>query len=383
MKFDHHLPRKDENQILDKKLSSLFQDLQGKQRRLIGYPCNNNIDYSELYPFLGMSINNVGDPFSKSSYHLNTREIEQDLIYKFARLMNGDVEETWGYVTNGGTEGNLYGLFLARELYPKGIVYYSEDTHYSVSKLIRLLGVKSIMLRSDDKGQLDLEDFEATLTLNRDVPAIVVANVGTTMTGAVDDIEGIRRICKNLVINDLYIHADCALSGMILPFVDEPQAFNFADGVHSMSISGHKFIGSPIPCGIVLAQKSNVERISRAIEYVGTLDTTITGSRNGISPLFLWYAWQKQGFSGFKVQVEECLSKAQWATDKMNALGIPAWRHKNSITVVFERPSACVIEKWSLAVEDNKAHLITMQHVDQEMILDLINDIVAGKEMKA
>ena len=66
---------------------------------------------------------------------------------------------------------------------------------------------------------------------------------------------------------------------MILPFVENPQAFNFADGCDSLSISGHKFIGSPLPCGIVVAKKSNVDLIARAIEYVGALDTTITGSR--------------------------------------------------------------------------------------------------------
>ena len=38
-----------------------------------------------------------------------------------------DPKETWGYCTNGGTEGNMYGLFLAREIYPKGIVYYFKD----------------------------------------------------------------------------------------------------------------------------------------------------------------------------------------------------------------------------------------------------------------
>ena len=40
----------------------------------------------------------------------------------------------WGYVTTCGTEGNLYGMLLARETLPDGIVYTSSETHYSVFK---------------------------------------------------------------------------------------------------------------------------------------------------------------------------------------------------------------------------------------------------------
>ena len=33
-------------------------------------------------------------------------------------------------MTDGGTEGDMYGIFLGRELFSEGLVYYSEDTHY-------------------------------------------------------------------------------------------------------------------------------------------------------------------------------------------------------------------------------------------------------------
>lgn len=359
----------------DQRLSKLYEKLEGQQDRFIGYPCNNDFDYSELFPFLGMSINNVGDPYAKSTFRLNTCDIEQEVINLFGRLTHAPMDNFWGYVTNGGTEGNMYGLFLGRELYPDGIVYYSEDTHYSVSKLMRVLNVKSIMLRSKEDGSLDLEDLRATLQINRHSPAIIVANIGTTMTGAVDDISGIKSILKDLAMTNYYIHADCALSGMILPFVDDPQPFDFAAGCHSLSISGHKFIGSPIPCGIVLALKGNVDRIARSVEYVGTLDTTITGSRNGITPLILWTAWQKKGHEGFRSVVNSCLNMAQKGVEMMQARGMNAWRHKNSVTVVFDKPHQNVIDRWSLAIEQERAHFITMPHVTEEMITRLIDEI--------
>lgn len=75
---------------------------------------------------------------------------------------------------------------------------------------------------------------------------------------------------------------------MILPFVDNPQPFNFADGIDSIGVSGHKMIGSPIPCGIVVAKKKNVDRISVEIDYISAHDKTISGSRNGHTPLMMW-----------------------------------------------------------------------------------------------
>ena len=43
---------------------------------------------------------------------------------------------------------------------------------------------------------------------------------------------------------------------MILPFVDDPPPWNFAAGIDSIAISGHKMIGSPLPCGVALARKA-------------------------------------------------------------------------------------------------------------------------------
>lgn len=86
-----------------------------------------------------------------------------------------------------------------------------------------------------------------TLKIHRDVPPIILANIGTTMHGAVDDLVKIRAMLKELAITRCYIRADAALSGMILPWVTDPPPFGFDAGVDSVAVSGHKFIGSPMP----------------------------------------------------------------------------------------------------------------------------------------
>ena len=129
-----------------KRLDDLERFLAESKKTFIGYPCVANFDYSELYRFLKYPLNNVGDPFSDGQYHIHTRDFEVEVLDWFAKLNNAPMNNYWGYVTNGGSEGNLYGLYLARELYPKGVVYYSQDTHYSVSKNIRLLGMEHVMI---------------------------------------------------------------------------------------------------------------------------------------------------------------------------------------------------------------------------------------------
>jgi len=145
--------------------------------------------------------------------------------------------------------------------------------------------------------------------------------------------------------------------------------------VDSISISGHKMIGSPIPCGVALAKRSNVDRIARSVEYVGTLDTTLAGSRNGITPLFLWYAFHTVGFEGLRRRVRACFEVADYAIEQFRRIGRNAWRHHNSVTVVFARPQPQTIQKWQLAVHQEIAHIITMPHVTRATIDQLIDDI--------
>ncbi|MYI82002.1 MAG: histidine decarboxylase [Chloroflexi bacterium] len=351
--------------------------------RSLGYPCNLSFDYSALLPFLGYALNNVGDPFHDSNFATNTHEIERDVVGRFAGLMRLPPEEAWGYVTNGGTEGNMYGMFLARERFPGGIVYFSEDTHYSVLKVNRVLNTRNIMIKSQASGEIDYDDLRESIRINRDVPVIFMANIGTTMKGAIDDVSRVREIFDDLAITRYHIHGDAAFSGMILPFVDDPQPHTFEDGFDSISISGHKLIGAPIPCGVALTRKEYVARIARSIEYVGVMDTTLSGSRNGLTPLMLWLAWERYGLDGFRELVTEMLAVAAYAVERLNSLGIPAWRNRNSATVVIPRPPPDVVAKWQLAPYQDIAHVITVGHVTRDLIDRLAEDLVAARAAAA
>ncbi|MEN8187150.1 MAG: histidine decarboxylase [Bacteroidota bacterium] len=358
------------------KLDNLYRGIKYHSENFLGYPVSKDFNYDALHKFLKFPLNNLGDPFMPSTWKVDTREMEREVIEFMAELLHAPKDNWWGYVTNGGSEGNMYGLYLARELYPKGMVYFSQGTHYSVNKNLRILNMQRVVVKSQYNGEIDYYDLKETIARNRHMPPIIFANIGTTMTEAKDDLKRIREIMEDLAIDEYYIHADGALSGMISPFLSPKPNFDFADGADSISISGHKFLGSPIPSGVVIAKKNNIDRISKSIAYIGSDDTTIPGSRNGFSPLIWWYAIRTLGKEGLQQRVDDSLKKAEYTLNRLKESGIEAWRNKNSITVVLPAPEQDIIEKWQLATEKGTTHLILMPNTPFEMIDEILNDII-------
>lgn len=359
-------------------LDAKYAALQSAGANFLGYPVNLQHDCSDIARFLEFSLNNMGDPFQHSPIQLNSLEFEREVIECFEWLTGGDPEDTWGYVTGGGTEGNMYGLYLARELLPDGIVYFSEETHYSVMKVLRLQHMPNIMLKSQPNGELDYEDLEASLRINRHRPPIIFANIGTTMKGAIDNLDRIHAILSDLALPQHYIHADAALHGLGLAFLDDAPPWNFKAGVDSLSISGHKWLGSPIPCGIALARRRHVERIARSVEYVSLRDTTLAGSRNGLTPMILWHSLRRHGYEGLRAMVHQCLATADFTVSLLREHGFDAWRNPHSPIVVFPRPPEFLQHRWCLAPQGQLTHIVCMAHVTQEIIRRFVNEYVAA-----
>lgn len=357
------------------RLNALYGVFTKRSEKVLGYPANLLYDYRDLYRFFAFTINNVGDPFVEGLYDINTHAFEREVVSFFATLYHAPQDDYWGHVTNGGTEGNMYGLYLARESLPSGIVYFSQDTHYSIKKAVKVLGMPSNIIKSQENGEIDYKDLEEKIKIEHKKPPIVVANIGTTIKGATDRTEKIADILRRNAIQEFYIHCDAALGGMILPFVDNAPIFDFRMPIGSISLSGHKMIGSPVPCGIVIARKRDVERVQQHIEYIGAPDTTLSGSRNGHTVLFLWYAIQRFGVQGFQKMIASCLDVTKYALEKLKEISWDAHAEEFSVIVVMKRPSEKITKKWQLAVEGDIAHLLIMPHVSKKQIDAFVEDL--------
>jgi histidine decarboxylase len=356
----------------------LIEQLDAARPLNIGFPGATDFDYRELAEVLTRQLlNNVGDPWVDGLGVNQTKAAERQVVDFLADLFRAPARDRWGYVTTGGTEGNIFGLQVARSIHPDAVVYHSDAAHPSVDKAIGLLGMPSVRICTDEWGQLEYRDLAAQLEANRRYPAVVVATVGTTLTEAVDDVRVISAMLDRLSIRRRFIHADAALSGIPLGLLDAASrpGFDFADGADSITVSGHKFLGSPMPCGVVVVRASLRTRSVQPGRYTGSPDGTITGSRSGHAPLLLQHRLRELGSIGLRERAVRSRVFAQYAYERLVAMGWTAHRFPHAFTVVLQTPPEQITKKWVLAEADGWSHLITMPGVTAATIDAFLADM--------
>jgi glutamate/tyrosine decarboxylase-like PLP-dependent enzyme len=138
-----------------------------------------------------------------------TTEMEMEvigLLLKFIGFRNG-----WGHLTSGGSLANMEALWIARDYYPDGYVYFSEVSHYSWKRICKILRIEEFKEIPVDKNfRLDLNKLENEFKSHP--PMFVMANLGSTGTGSVDDIESIIELRKKY---KFHLHIDAAYGGFI------------------------------------------------------------------------------------------------------------------------------------------------------------------------
>jgi histidine decarboxylase len=249
------------------------------------------------------------------------------------------------------------------------MVYHSVAAHYSVQTAVQLLGLPASQIHVDAGGQMDYDDLARRVAANGARPAIVVATIGTTMTEAVDDVRRIAQVIRDGPSSGSFIHADAALAGLPLALCD-PQTrpgMDFADGADSVTISGHKFLGSPVPCGVVVTRNRHRDQ-APAVDYTASPNSTLGCSRSGHAPLILWYALRRLGIDGLRRRAEESRRLADYLTATLQQLGWPAYRHEHAFTVVLRTPPPAVTEKWVLASSNGWSHIVCMPGVSQTQL---------------
>ncbi|KAG5591455.1 hypothetical protein H5410_041969, partial [Solanum commersonii] len=314
-------------QELDMILTQYLETLSEWKKYHIGYLTNMHYEHHAiLAPLLQYSLNNCGDPFTKSPVDFHSKDFEV-------------ADEYWGYITNGGTEGNLHGLLVGRELLPSGILYASKDSHYSIFKAARMYRMELETINTLVNGEIDYEDLRSKLLVNKNKPAIININIG-----AIDDLDFVIQTLENCgYLNDnYYIHCDAALCGLILPFME-----------HAKTITFKKPIGN----------------------------TTISGSRNGLTPIFLWYYLNMKGHVRLQQDSITCIENARYLKDRLVKAGISPMLNEFSIIVVFER--LCdhkFIRHWQLCYLSGMADIVVMPGITREIIDHFFNDLMQERK---
>lgn len=376
--------------IIDLKgiLDQYANNMKERSEHHLGYPYTLGQDWSELASITGFSINNLGDPFVESNYGVQSRYFELEVLRWFAKLWHLPNDKMWGYVTACGTEGNMQGILLGRDLLKQmnglmPVLIASHESHYSVFKAARMFGMDAVRISTREDGEMDYEDLLARVSSEqRDI--VLSMNIGTTVRGAVDHVDrainvltkaGYRPHNSSSKSPKFFVHCDGALNGIMIPFVEGGayKQFDFTRPIGSIAVSGHKFLGTPMPCGVVIARSADINATMTAknnIEYLSSIDSTIMGSRNGHAPVYMWYAISMKGHTGIRDDVERCISNARSLRDMLVASGVRrVLLNPHSCTVVFERPeNNDFVHRWQLACQGDVAHVVVMPCVTLKML---------------
>ncbi|MFI1910742.1 histidine decarboxylase [Streptomyces microflavus] len=342
---------------------------------MLGFPVNLDFDHRGMAAFLGFHANNVGSSRDESQYSLNTKALERAVIAFLADLAGDASGDAFGYVSSGGTESNTYGVFLGRERHPDAVLYASAEAHYSIPKIARLLRMDYAEVGVLPDATMDPAHLQDRCREHAGQAAVVVATVGTTGQGAVDDLLGIQEALRCAGVERRHLHVDAAFGGPLAALGTRPRPWGFADGADSIAVSGHKMIGCPVPCGIVLARADQVTGIREPDVAVGADDDTLTGSRDALAPALLWRELRRLGRSGLTARVRRCVRLAEYAADRLETYGHNPSHYPGSNTVVFDTPSQAVCDRWTLLYDGDRAHLNTMPHVTREHIDALCRDL--------
>jgi aromatic-L-amino-acid decarboxylase len=183
-------------------------------------------------------------------------------------------EGSGGILVSGGSMANLSAIAAAREAKlggpnEKAVLYCSNQTHSSLAKAMRVLGFKPEQRRLVETGadfRISIPALEAAIREDRAagrVPFCVVANAGTTNTGAVDPMDAIAEVCAR---ENLWLHVDGAYGAAAVVTDRGRAALSGMARADSITIDPHKWLFQPYELGCLLVKDGGVLRHAFRIE---------------------------------------------------------------------------------------------------------------------
>lgn len=190
-----------------------------------------------------------------------TAKMEYEVTAELARLFGYD--KFIGHLTSSGTIANLEALWVAKCIHPKRVIAFSHEAHYTHSRMCDLISAKTVEIKVDNKGRMDLLDLEDKLR-SKEI-GTVVATLGTTPLGAIDQLQDILLLRKKY---DFRVHVDAAYGGFfrLLAFneqylyPEDARAFRAIEESDSVVVDPHKHGLQPYGCGSVLFRDPSVGR---------------------------------------------------------------------------------------------------------------------------
>jgi aromatic-L-amino-acid decarboxylase len=279
-----------------------------------------------LADFLACSVNRYVNVWSAAPAFA---QIEATVIRWLCDLFDYP-EGARGILTSGGSMANFSAIVTARRsLLPddflKGTLYVSDQTHASVAKSAVLAGFPLRNVRevpSTPDLRIDVSELRRMVGEDRQSglqPFLIVANAGTTNTGAVDAIEEIVAFARE---ERLWVHVDGAYGGFFQLTDRGRRAFRGIEGADSITLDPHKGMFLPYGTGSLLVREGQLLRQAHQVQAAYLQDLA---PESGIpnfadySPelsrefrgLRVWLPLQLHGVTAFREALDEKLDLAR------------------------------------------------------------------------
>jgi len=282
---------------------------------------------------------------------------------------------------------------VSQQLLTPTVFFAKDSTHYSIPKISEILKLNIRTISTLPDGQIDLKNLQKELILHSAAhphsSVILIANIGTTVTGAIDDVPKMKEIVESIPkIPNYTIHIDGALTGFVLPIIKPFGSIeNYFDaiGVNSLVFSAHKYLGMSQPCGIIVAKRNFFEKAFEtrecSIDYVGNIrDVTITGSRSGLNVLMFYNALKHLGLpettDKLTAMVNDNIETANYLAAELGKIyGTEKVYHPHQFNVLFPKPSMEMARKYQLMLTGDTATVCILANVTKDLIDTFITDL--------
>ncbi|WP_439642242.1 pyridoxal phosphate-dependent decarboxylase family protein [Gemmatimonas sp.] len=250
-----------------------------------------------------------------------------------------------GILVSGGSMANLSAIVAAREARLGGhdstaVVYCSDQTHSSMFKGLRILGFGKNQRRAvatDEHFRLSVPALAEAIAHDRANgmrPFCVVANAGTTNTGAIDPFDELADLCAR---EGLWLHVDGAY-GAAAVFTERGKTLLRGLGrADSITLDPHKWLFQPYELGCLLVRDAAtltnafsmddddhadyLADVSRHVQQdVNFYDRGIQLTR-GFKALKLWLSMRTFGMAEFRRGIEVGFEMAEEAERLLRADG--------------------------------------------------------------
>lgn len=362
--------------------------------------------------FISYNPGNLGSWSDDVAQTYATTELEYEVIHSLIDLYRGNHKNLSGYITSGGTEANIFSVWLGRqylEQYCKNnniCLLKTSLTHYSVRKAGQICNVPQFVVPLNQKWGMDGGGFAALVQeLYRKGYRgfIVPVTYGYTSTGTHDDSELIIREAgrlKNKLKNiAFYFWIDAAMGGLVSPFLLKSFRPFRSPFIKAFVVDFHKFGQVPYPAGTILYRSELKKIIEHRIDYLKETDATLLGSRSGVPAISIWTMIHTLGKAGYVRMVNEQKGNKEFFIKKIREImpGTEIITAPESLScgLIFherenKRLPECIEEKYNFfpgethaLFHPNNARIVTlykcffMPHLKRRVLNELFADLEA------